>query len=84
MNLRDVDLHCGSVARVCFKDGYIDRILYSNVYIPVEIIREYPKFFTCMVLPHDNPLQRMGTSKPYIISLSRAGIRVGDIIVREL
>lgn len=57
--------------------------LIKGVWLPIKVVAEYEKFFTAEVLPHINPVESWGPSKPYMVTLDKFAIRVGEVKVRN-
>ena len=79
--LREEDLYTGREVEAKFAVNP-DPYLY-NCYIPVKIGKEYPKWWDSTVLPHINPNESQGISKPYPMSIKKWDIKCGDVKLRE-
>ena len=53
--------------------------LLRGVWIPVRIEAEYPKYFVCTVLPHNNPVLSWGESKPYRYCINKMALQLGEV-----
>lgn len=54
-----------------------------NCWIPAVVLKEYPTWMLCEVLPHMNP-EGFAMSKPYKIGLNKMNIQLGNIKIKEL
>ena len=66
----------GKEIKIRFRD-YIDPI-FNNWWIPAKVIAEYPYFLLVEILPHTNPIESLGESKPYRIALNKVSLIIGD------
>ena len=56
-----------------------DAFLYRDFWLPVHVIEERPKWLFVEVLPHKNPNESFGISKPYKMTLDKNDIHNGLI-----
>lgn len=56
--------------------------VWSNVWIPVSIVKEYPKFYVAEVQPHKNP-KGFTMSRPYTITLRKWDIKHGEVLLKQ-
>lgn len=68
----------GKTVKIRWNDSP-DASVWSDVWLPVKIIAEYPKFLIGEVQPHVNPNNSFGISKPYRIGLNKTAIAFGEI-----
>ena len=64
------ELHVGDVVDATFRTNPASE-LFTDVYIPVKVIKEYEHFWVCEVLPHENPKHSWGISHPYIMTIAK-------------
>ena len=55
----------------------------GNIFLPMRVIKEYPRFWLCEVLPHKNP-EGFGISKVYPMTLCKHSISIREIIIRKM
>ena len=60
-----------------------DASVWSGVELPAVVIAEYKKFMIVEILPHYNPNQNMGISKPYRLGINKMDIHFGHTVVKE-
>lgn len=58
--------------------------LFKDVWLPMVVLYEYEKFYTCEVLPHRNPRHSWGLSKPYIMTIEKFDLLKGFVRCRPL
>lgn len=56
--------------------------LIRNVWLPIKILAEYEYFFLAEVLPHINPKQSWGISKPYRVTLDKFALSIREVKIR--
>ena len=76
------DLFVGRKIRAMFSTNP-DSSIFDGVFLPLEIIAEYPNYFVCNVLPHRNPNRSWGISKPYRMTVNKFSVKVGEILVKS-
>ena len=78
--LRNKDLYVGMTCKANFKTNP-DYHVFGDVFIPVKIIAEYPKWWLTEVIPHKNP-HGQGISSPYKMTLNKWDVEKGFIIIK--
>lgn len=56
--------------------------LIRDVWLPVKILAEYEYFFLAEVMPHTNPKQSWGISKPYRVTIDKFALGIHEVKVR--
>lgn len=59
-----------------------DTSVWRDVWVPVVILKKYPKWMLVEVQPHKNP-NGMGISKPYRIGINQMALKFGEIRLME-
>lgn len=58
--------------------------VFNNVFLPLKILKEYKRFYTCEVQPHKSPYKsRFGISKPYIMTIDKFAVAKDQIKIRK-
>lgn len=57
--------------------------IWDNVWLPVKIVREYPRFLCGIVQPHKNP-KGQSVSKPYPLTMNKIAIMFREYILRGI
>ena len=77
------ELHEGMYISAAFRTN-LSWDLYNNVFLPLKVISESKKFYTCEVLPHRNPSgYSFGMSKPYIMTIDKFDLSKGNIKIEK-
>lgn len=80
--LTNNDFYIGKTIRALFKTNP-DESVFGNVYLPCLVVREHPTWWDCVVLPHRNPHNSYGMSKPYPMSISKFALKKRHVIAIE-
>lgn len=60
-----------------------DTSVWKDVWIPVVILKKYPKWMLVEVQPHKNP-NGQGISRPYRIGVNRMALKFGEVRLIEV
>ena len=77
------ELHVGDRVEATFKTNPASE-LFTDVYIPVKVIKEYEYFWVCAVLPHYNPKHSWGLSHPYNMTIAKFDLEHGNVKCRPI
>lgn len=80
---KDYHYQGGELIKVKLNDSF-DNYLYHDVWLPAEVVAEYPKFIIVEILPHVNPNQHLGESHPYKIGINKLSIHFGDVNIKPM
>lgn len=56
--------------------------LIKNTWLPIKVLAEYEYFFLAEVLPHINPKQSWGISKPYRVTIDKFALSIHEVKIR--
>ena len=79
--LTEDEINEGDEVYICF-NNITDR-LWTDIFVPVRIDKAYERFFVGTVLPHINPKESFGMSKPYPMSIDKYDIQNGNVYIRR-
>ena len=71
----------GEEMKVKFNSSF-DNVLYKDIWLPVKIIAEYPKFLLVEVLSHFNPNGGYDFSIPYRRCINKMAIEFGEVEIK--
>lgn len=54
----------------------------NGFWVPMRILRDYPRYYLCEVKPHRNPYLSWGPSRPYKVCLDKLAIDFGEIEIK--
>ena len=57
--------------------------IWRDMWMPVKVLKEYPKYILVEVQPHMNVNQAFGMSKPYRIGVNKMSLLLGDYQLKE-
>jgi len=57
--------------------------LWRGIWLPVKVVKEYPKWILFEVMPHTNMNHSLGTSHPYRLGVSKVGLILGEYKLKE-
>lgn len=78
MMLFEEDLFEGKVVKARFNNTQSPT--WHDIFIPVRIEKEYPRWYLCTVLPHFNEKEGMSESKEYPMTIDKFALRTGEVV----
>lgn len=78
---KDYSYLVGKEIKMMLKESF-DSNLYGNVWLPAKVVAEYPKFIMVEILPHINPNNSFGMSKPYQMGINKTRLFFHEVEIK--